>query len=403
MSHSEEKEPNSEEQEVEEDSAPVKGKAEVADEEPVEVTKEVKETEDPAQAQVSDHRLARLMKMRSQYVTEETLRSTEESSKPKPPPPSEDDEEFLDDEEYYDDEEYDEHYDEEYDDFEDDDYEDEQLKPKEAAVAPTESKSESEEADSEEEDEEDLDHRVAQLRKLNKTFVSEKDLDIKVDPDKKVEVFKETQVQKVVCPNCQSEETRGQKICAQCGAKLPKLLVEEEKYNPGTLNKAVMKYYDAVRQLRAETWSIEQFTDFLHDRYDLSKAQIDGLHELIEECGSQEWLPGATSLIKESTDLLETAILIMIDKVNETVAGHVDFDPDDYPLEDAKGNPIDYPFEDEDGNTIEFPMTLEDRILEIDFQPELEDIKRANGMMLETLKKIDDFQKQAQDDLEVSM
>ena len=155
--------------------------------------------------------------------------------------------------------------------------------------------------------------------------------------------------------------------------------------------------------IRDRTWSIEQFTDFLHDRYDLSKAQIDGLHELIEECGSQEWLPGATSLIKESTDLLETAILIMIDKVNETVAGHVDFDPDDYPLEDAKGNPIDYPFEDEDGNTIEFPMTLEDRILEIDFQPELEDIKRANGMMLETLKKIDDFQKQAQDDLEVSM
>jgi hypothetical protein len=399
LSHSEEKEPNSEEQEVEKDSAPVE--TEVAKEEPTEIAEENEPEVSDASAEtpVADHRLARLMKMRSQFVTEETLRSTEESSKPKPPPASES-EEFLDDEEYYDDEEYD----EEFDDFEDDDYEDEELRPKTAAASENDSEPEEEEEEPDpEEDEDDLDHRVAQLRKLNKTFVSKEDLNIKVDPDKKTEVFEQTQIKKVVCPNCQSEETRGQKICAQCGAKLPILLVEEEKYNPGTLNKAVMKYYDAVRQLRAETWTIDQFLDFLHDRYDLSKAQIDGLRDLIDECNSEEWLPDATKLIKDSTDKLETSILIMIDKVNEIVAGHVDFDPDDYPLEDADGNPVDYPFEDEDGNIIEFPMTLEDKILEIDFEPELEEIKRANEMMRQTLKKIDDFQKQAQEDLEVSM
>jgi hypothetical protein len=405
LSHSEEREPNSEEQkveEVEEDSTPVKGETEVA-QEPQEVAQESEpkpeESQPSAETQIADHRLARLMKMRSQYVTEETLRSTEEGSKPKPPPPR-DDEEFHDDEEYYD-EEHDEHYDEEFDDFEDDDYEDEELKSKEAAQSQPAAKPEPD-SDPEPEPEDD-DHRVAQLRKLRKTFVTEKDLDIKVDPNKKQEVFKEAKVKIVVCPNCQSEETRGQKICAQCGAKLPKLLVEEEKYNPGTLNKAVMKYYDAVRHLRAETWTIEQFTDFLHDRYELSKAQIDGLHEIIEECGSNEWLPEATELILKSTSMLEDSILIMIDKVNEAVASHVDFDPDDYPLRDADGNQIEYPYEDEDGNIIEVPLTIEDRILEIDFQPELEEIKQANGMMLDTLKKIDEFQKQAQDDLEVSM
>lgn len=391
MSHSEEKEPDSEELEVNKDSAT----AEPAESDAASEEKNPEQEESsPARAQVSDHRLARLMKMRSQYVTEEALRSTEEQSKPKPATPSED-EEFLDDEEYYDDEEFD----EEFDDFEDDEYEDEELTGKEAARAEKEDEPKPEETD--EGDEEDADHRVAQLRKLRKTFVSEKDLNIEVDPNK-AEVFKEVEIKKVVCPNCQSEETRGQKICTQCGAKLPKILVEEEKYNPGTLNKAVLKYYDAVKQLRAETWTIDQFTDFLHDRYELSKAQIDGLHELIEECGSSEWLPEATKLIFDSTQVLEDSILIMIDKVNEAVSLS-EFDPDDYPLEDADGNPIDYPFEDEDGNVIEFPLTLEERILEIDFQPELEEIKRANGMMLDTLKKIDEFQKQAQEDLEVSM
>lgn len=405
MSHSEERDPDSEEQAAEESAEAAPEKAEQED-----AQEGTPEQEDPEenQAEPADHRMAALMKMRSQYVTEETLRSTEEHSKPKPEPKPEDDEEFLDDEEYYEDGEYDdEHYDEE---FEDDDYEDEELRPREAARSKPKSEPDdhpdpgaaSAQAE-EEEDDEELDHRVAQLRKLRKTFVTEKDLEIKAGPTNQADIFKDVEIKKVVCPNCQSEELRTQKICAQCGAKLPKLLVEEEKYNPGTLNKAVLKYYDAVRQLRSEAWTIEQFLDFLHDRYDLSKAQIDGLHELIEECGSQEWLPDATKLIFESTDTLETAILVMIDKINEAVNGHVDFDPDDYPLEDADGNLIEYPFEDEDGNMIEFPLTLEEKILEIDFQPELEDIKRANGMMLNTLKLIDAFQKQAQEDLEVSM
>ncbi|MFA5507282.1 MAG: hypothetical protein WC314_07525 [Vulcanimicrobiota bacterium] len=398
MSHSEEREPDSEEQAATEEHTVAAGEpAEDGDQVSKSPAEDLASSEQP---ELADHRLAALMKMRSQFVTEETLRSTEEHSKPKPKPlPTDpgDDDEFYDEGEYDDDE----HYDEEFD---DDDYEDEELRPREAAggtaqVEPPEP--EIEHLEEEEDDGEEIDHRVAQLRKLRQTFVNEKDLEIKAG--KQAESYKETEVRKVVCPNCQSEELRSQKICAQCGARLPNILVEEEKYNPGSLNKAVLKYYDAVKHLRSEEWSIEQFTDFLHDRYELSKTQIDGLHELIEECGSQEWLPEATRLIFESTEMLETAILIMIDKVNEAVSSHVEFDPDDYPLEDARGNPIEYPFEDEDGNLVEFPLTLEDRILEIDFQSELEEIKKANGKMLETLKMIDAFQKQAQEDLEVSM
>ena len=59
----------------------------------------------------SDPRLSRLAKMQSRYVTEEAIRSTEESAKPKEPEPPEDLEfyddegEYLEDEEFYDDEE----------------------------------------------------------------------------------------------------------------------------------------------------------------------------------------------------------------------------------------------------------------------------------------------------------
>lgn len=378
MSHSDKKEPDLEDQDREENLEEKAGSEGAEPEVKDELAPEDPSETNPLDSELAnDARFSRLMKMQSQFVTEEALRSTEEASKPKEAAPPAEDE--FEEEELYEDEEFEE---EEFeDDFEDDDYEDD-SRPQGSAPASTPPPKEqaADPADSESEEEDPTDHRVAQLRKLNKTFVKKSDLEVKKGAGDAV-VYKDTVVQVVVCPNCQSEEPRTQKICSQCGAKLPNITaVEEEKYNPGTLNVAVLKYYDAVKKLRAESWSVDEFVDFLHERQELSQAHVDGIHEVIDECGSEEWMPDATKLIRDAMDLLEVAIERMIVKVNDAVAEHVEVEED---------NP-DAP-------------TLEEKILEIDFTPDLEDIKKSNGMMLDTLKKIDEFQKQAQADLEVSL
>jgi hypothetical protein len=340
----------------------------------------------PVSGMASDPRFSRLMKMQSQYVTEEAIRSTEEKARPKKPEPVEEDESYEDDDEFYD---------EDYDDFEDDEYDDEDIAPQPAEAVPVATVEVTQEPEPEDEPEDDTDHRVAQLRKLNKEFVTEKDL--KELPRKSAEFFQEAKIARVVCPHCQSEEIRTEKICTQCGARLPNITaVEEETYNPGTLNSAVLKYFDAVKKLKNETWSVDEFEDFLHERMELSRNHIDGLLELVEECGSSEWLPDGTKLIMESTMLLEESIENMLIKVEEARGEQHQLEAEFDALLLAWD-------EDSDADPPEDPAPLEVRIRMIDYQSDLDNIKKANGLLLNTLKIIDQFQKKAHEDLEVSM
>ena len=354
----------------------------------------------PPQAMSSDPRFSRLMKMQSRFVTEDALRSTEESSKPKVQGPEEVDEEELEgdyDEDEFD-EEFDEEFDDEYDDFEDDDYDDEELaRPTEAASsepAPTLEAAAEAEAD-DKRDEEETDHKLAQLRKLNTTFVTEEDLEHAATM-KEHTYYKDVEVAKVVCPNCQSEEKRTDKICSQCGAKLPNITaVREEKYNPGTLNVAVKKYFNAVEMLQDGTWEAEDFIEFLFERSELSAAHIDGIMEVIEESGSSEWLPQATKLIMDSTLLLEESIDIMLGKVKFTQdeQQHLEAEFDELCLQ--YDELLEQAEEDEEleiPDPPEPPLEVEERIRLINFSDELESIRRANGMMLESLRLIDQFQ-----------
>lgn len=337
-----------------------------------------------------DPRFSRLAKMQSEYVTEEAIRSTEELSKPKAPPPGAEDEDFPVDEDYEDEEFDDEEYPED-EDFEDDEYEDEELRK------PRSRKSkEKKDEEPEPEPEDDSDHRVAQLRKLRKQFVKKEDLDLKPGSGEQ-QVFAEAEVAIVICPNCQSEEPRTQKMCGECGAKLPNITaIQEEKYNPGTLNQAVMKYVNGVKNLKNGEWDADQFRDFLDQRRQLVEEQVDGLYELLEECGSEEWLPDATKLIYESTQVLEESISTMLVKVDETEQLQATLEMEYDELLEACA-------EDEEAEPPDPPLTMDERIRGVDFTPEIDEIKRANGMMLETLKLIDKFQKKAHEDLEVSM
>lgn len=342
-----------------------------------------------------DPRFSRLMKMQESYVTEEAIRATEEQAKPKEPdPPAEPDDEYYDEEEFLDDEEYID--DEEYDDFEDDEYEE----PAQAEVLPVAPPPELEAAD-DDEPVDDGDHRVAQLRKLRQQFVADKDMEVKAGPAP--EVFREIEVAKVVCPNCQSEEARTDKICSKCGAKLPNITaIEEERYNPGTMNVAVMKYVNAVKKLKEGAWDIDEFEDFLHEREQLSQAHIDGLIELIEESGAAEWLPDATKFLLDSTGMLEDAIANMIMKVEqvrdqqptleaEYAAQLAEFES---LLDAGKVKRADAPVP---------PSSIEERITLVNFNPELDDINRSNDLLLNTLRLIDKFQKESDDEIEVSL
>lgn len=354
-----------------------------------------------------DHRMSRLMKMQSQFVTEEAIRSTEESAMPKPPPspdpPQAEDEEFFDDEEFEEDFE-----DEEFeDDFEDDDYDEEEgLEPADpspgAGPSAPEPTAPSAAAEAPAEPEDESDHRVAQLRKLRKQFVSEKDLELTKASDEQ-QVFKEVKIQKVVCPNCQSEEVRTHKMCSNCGAKLPNITaIQEETYNPGTMNAAVLKYVNAVNSLSKGEWSAEDFEEFLHDRQILTQNHIDDLHELVEECGSAEWLPDATKLLFESTSLLEETLENMLTRLDETRAQQADleaeFDTQMLEYETFLEAEEEFDFE---MDPPEPPEPVEERIRKLDFKQEIADIKKSNNLLLNTLRKIDEFQRAGPENIEL--
>jgi len=174
------------------------------------------------------------------------------------------------------------------------------------------------------------------------------------------------------------------------------LAVEEETYNPGTLNTAVLKYYDAVKKLRDGTWFVDEFEDFLHQRMELSSSHIDELLELVEDCGSADWLPEGTRLIMESTALLEDSIQAMLDKVDEVQVEQIQ-------LEAEYENLLIDAMENEEIDPPEEPLPMDDRIRQVNFDPDLENIEKANSLLLKTLKIIDKFQKTAHEDLEVSM
>ncbi len=336
----------------------------------------------------ADPRLSRLAKMQSQYVTEESLAAATPAPPPKPDPDSEldDDEEYLDEEYHDEDEEYE---DEEYS--EDDYHDDLEGEPDEEAAEPAETAAEEVPIPSEPEEPEEpeSDHRIARLRKLKNQFVTEKDLE-STPAATEPSILLTTPVRQaiVVCPNCQAEEPRDQKICSACGAKLPNIsAVSEETFNPGSMDTALKKYVAAVEKLRSAQMSVQEFLDFLHERLELSRSLIDNVLEVLEESVASEWLPEASGLIREATDLLEESIEVMLVRTEERLAEVEEL----HALED-EGHELDAP-----------PPDPETAVRSMDFTPDLANLKRANDQLLESLRRIDSFQKQAQEDLEVSL
>lgn len=338
------------------------------------------ETPPPSSAMSNDPRYSRLLKMQSSYVTEESLASTA----PKPPDPPEegefDDDEFHDDE-FHDDEEY--HEDDDFDD--DEEHEHHQNPPAEAA--------QEEEAEPSPPPEDDKDHRMARLRKLRSSYVKEEDLKATPSSNEYMELFGEEEQLKVVCPQCHSEEPRGNRICGNCGAKLPKLTsVSEMRYAPGSKDKGVKKFFDAVKRLHDNDMEIDEFLEFIEGRLARAREFEESLGDLLDESDSDSWIPKASQLLKDAIVTQHDLIEGMYGKVNDML--HDDeVEHEDYEIAMAE-NPEEPPQQ---------PLSLPERIAFLNFDEELNGIKATNDQMLEALSLIDQYQKKSREELEVSM
>lgn len=220
---------------------------------------------------------------------------------------------------------------------------------------------------------------VTQLQKMRNRFVDDEDL---VLTSTSSEIVPETP-DLIVCPNCSSEEVRGLKFCTQCNARLPNLPLIPTQYNPGSIDGAARKYVDAVNNLRAEKWSVDDYIDFLNKGLERTSKLAETMADLSTDNVIGEWLPEAAELISEATQQWFRAIEAMLEKVEYC---HEDFDEDMAHYEELT---------DEEAEEQDPPISLEDRVRATDFQPEIDSIFQANDKMLEYLRILDDNTKSA--------
>lgn len=215
------------------------------------------------------------------------------------------------------------------------------------------------------------DHRVAQLRKLKHQFGDELSL------THSSLAMEDEGPALIVCPNCNSEEIRGQKFCSQCNARLPQLPVIEQRFNPGSVDGAARKYYEAITGFQNGTLSLDEFVDFLHQGLEKIRAHAENLAELSSDGVIADWLPEAASLLSNATQLWYESVDGMIVKVEECT---IEYEEEEALLEEL----------DEEELAERDPLVpLDERVRMIDFTPELESIFRSNDQMLEYLRIVD--------------
>lgn len=223
------------------------------------------------------------------------------------------------------------------------------------------------------------DHRVARLQQMRNRFVDDDDLVISSNSSETLTEAPDL----IICPNCSSEEVRGLKFCTQCNGRLPNPPVLEQKYNPGSIDGAVRKYVDAVKNLQSGKWSVDDYIDFLNKGLERISKLAETMAELSADNVIGEWLPEATELISDATQQWYRAVETMLIKVEDC---HEDFDEEMAHYEELS---------DEEAEERDPPVSLEDRVRSTDFSAELEAIYQANDKMLEYLRILDSNTKSA--------
>jgi hypothetical protein len=218
------------------------------------------------------------------------------------------------------------------------------------------------------------DHRVAQLRKLRIQGVALGDATL---PSNTLEM-EDSGPSLVVCPNCNSEEVRGQKFCSNCNARLPNLPLIERKYNPGSIDGAARKYHDAITRFQTEEWSLDEFVAFLTEGLEKVRSHIEHLADLSSDGVLTNWLPEASNMLSTATKTWHDSVEGMLLKIDDVQVEH---DEEEADLEELEGEDLE---EAQKGF-----LPLEERVRMLDFTAELEAIFRSNDEMLEYLAILD--------------
>lgn len=217
------------------------------------------------------------------------------------------------------------------------------------------------------------DHRVLQLQKMRHKFIDESGPTL----TKSSLEMEDQGPSLIICPNCKSEEVRGHRFCSKCNAKLPQLALSDQKYNPGSIDGAARKYYDAVNDFHSENISLDDFIDFLSKGLEKVRSHSENMAELSSDGVIAEWLPEASALINNANQLWHDSVENMLVRIDEVQA---EFEEEEEELDSlsqeelAQRKPL---------------VSLEERVQLLDFTPELDSIFRANDMMLEYLSILD--------------
>ncbi len=234
--------------------------------------------------------------MQSRYVTEQTL----QDAIPEPEPEEEEDYEG----EFYEDELYE-------DDDLDEEFEDEQ-EPEEEHHQP---------------EEEDADVRVARLRRLNKQFVGKDDLEVpEPDEDLPFELEEGEGPPQVLCTKCGSANDATDSVCANCGARLPRMakMDDRQQFAPGSVDVTLKKFYSAVESFRIDDWSVEELWDWLDEMLVKMRERSNVIIDFAEFTNYIEWSPTEMQVVIEGMNEWEAAVAEMIDCLHHEEFDHLE-------------------------------------------------------------------------------
>lgn len=87
----------------------------------------------------------------------------------------------------------------------------------------------------------------------------------------------------VLCVKCGSENEAEAKVCARCGALLPRYLEEEEAApapQQEPIHERLQIFEEAVAKLQEGTWSLEEFSNFLTETAAVLAEKERGIKEI---------------------------------------------------------------------------------------------------------------------------
>ncbi len=127
----------------------------------------------------------------------------------------------------------------------------------------------------------------------------------------------------IICMQCGTQNEKGLKLCAGCGATLPRL----DTTSMVTVDKVAgrfQQFRDAVDRVKAGQWATEDFFEFLQNIYTLLADKRSGTEQLIQESGYEEYADDEVRQGRDGMDHYEMGMQEMSLFVEDGELSHLD-------------------------------------------------------------------------------